>query len=100
MEYKTFKDFYPFYLSQHSDINCRRLHFLGSMLVVITAIYFLMTFSIWALILIPIFGYGCAWIGHAFFEKNKPATFSHPWYSLMGDWVMCLDIIRGKIKIW
>ncbi|MGN6808142.1 MAG: Mpo1-like protein, partial [Trinickia sp.] len=44
-------------------------------------------------------GYGFAWVGHFFFEKNRPATFSHPLYSLMGDWVMFKDICTGKIRL-
>lgn len=43
-------------------------------------------------------GYGFAWAGHFFFEKNRPATFRHPWYSFLGDWVMFADIVRGRIR--
>lgn len=50
------------------------------------------------LLLTPFIGYGFAWVGHYFFEKNKPATFLYPWYSFLGDWVMFKDIIIGKIK--
>jgi hypothetical protein len=53
----------------------------------------------WWLIGAPAGGYGCAWIGHFAFEKNRPATFRHPVYSLMGDWVMFADVLRGKIGI-
>jgi hypothetical protein len=49
--------------------------------------------------LAPVAGYGFAWIGHFAFEKNRPATFRHPLYSLMGDWVMYWDVLRGKVKI-
>jgi len=48
---------------------------------------------------IPVIGYGFAWVGHFFFEKNRPATFKHPLYSLMGDWVMFKDILTGKISL-
>jgi hypothetical protein len=51
------------------------------------------------LILAPVFGYGFAWAGHYFVEKNKPATFRHPVWSLMGDWVMFKDVMTGKIKL-
>jgi hypothetical protein len=55
--------------------------------------------QIWgALAALPIIGYGFAWIGHAFFEKNRPATFTFPLYSLMGDWAMFKDILTGRIK--
>ncbi|MFT5635909.1 MAG: hypothetical protein ACI89T_001364 [Cognaticolwellia sp.] len=97
-QYNDFKSFYPFYLSQHQNIICRRLHFIGSSLIIITLAYILIT-SAWALLwALPLFGYGFAWLGHFFFEKNRPATFTYPWYSLLGDWVMYKDMIMGKLK--
>lgn len=98
MQYKNFQEFYPYYLSQHSNTNCRRLHVVGSVLALFFALIFLMTFHWWALLAVPICGYGFAWIGHAYYEKNKPATFQYPLYSLMGDWMMMKDIFTGKIK--
>jgi hypothetical protein len=53
----------------------------------------------WWLAGVPLCGYGCAWIGHFAFEKNRPATFRHPLYSLMGDWVMFADALRGRVKV-
>ena len=50
------------------------------------------------LVLLPLIGYGFAWVGHFFFEKNRPATFKNPWYSLAGDWVMLWQVLTGKIK--
>jgi hypothetical protein len=97
--FKSFAAFYPFYLGEHSNRTCRRLHFIGSTLALtcfITAfargmpIYF-----IYALLC----GYGFAWVGHFAFEKNKPASFKRPLYSFMGDWVMYKDIWTGKIKL-
>ncbi|MFT6690453.1 MAG: hypothetical protein ACJAXH_000965 [Colwellia sp.] len=97
-KYKNFKSFYPFYLSQHKNIICRRLHFIGSSLIIITLAYVLIN-AVWPLLwALPFLGYGFAWLGHFFFEKNKPATFTYPWYSLLGDWVMYKDILRGKLK--
>lgn len=56
--------------------------------------------QVWlALVLVPLAGYGLAWIGHFFVEKNKPATFKYPIYSLLADWKMFLEIITGKIKL-
>jgi hypothetical protein len=49
--------------------------------------------------LIPVVGYGFAWVGHFFYEKNRPATFRHPLYSLLGDWVMFKDILIGKVSL-
>ncbi|HEV2321459.1 MAG TPA: DUF962 domain-containing protein [Gammaproteobacteria bacterium] len=95
--YASFKDFYPFYLGEHQNRICRRLHFFGSSLVLLTLVYVILTGLMWALLLMPLFGYGFAWIGHFFFEKNRPATFTHPFYSFMGDWVMYRDILTGRI---
>ena len=96
-QFARFSDFYPFYLGEHRNPTCRRLHFLGSSLVLITLVALMIT-GLWGFwFLLPLFGYGCAWVGHFFFEKNRPATFTHPVYSFMGDWVMYKDIISGKI---
>jgi len=96
--YNSFSDFYPFYLSQHVDTTCRRLHFVGSALILVLITYVLLIGNWMLLLALPILGYGFAWTGHFFFEKNKPATFTYPVYSLMGDWVMFKDILIGKIK--
>ena len=95
--FSSFADFYPYYLAEHSDRTCRRLHFVGSTLVIALVVYFLISFNVWALVAVPLVGYGFAWVGHFFFEKNKPATFKHPIYSLIGDWVMYKDMLTGKI---
>jgi hypothetical protein len=96
--FASFRDFYPFYLGEHSDRTCRRLHFIGAGLVILTLVYAIVT-ATWALLwLLPVVGYGFAWIGHFFFEKNKPATFKHPVYSLIGDFVMFRDILVGRIR--
>ena len=97
-EYDSFETFYPFYLAEHSNQTCRRLHFVGSTLVLILLAYIVSTASWTLFILLPVVGYGFAWVGHFFFEKNKPATFTYPWYSFMGDWVMYKDILTGKIR--
>lgn len=97
-QFDSFKDFYPFYLSEHSDRTCRRLHFVGSTLVLAILLYFLISFNALALLLMPLVGYGFAWVGHFFYEKNKPATFKYPLYSLIGDWVMYKDMLSGKIR--
>ena len=95
--YTNFRDFYPFYLGEHRNPTCRRLHFIGSSLVLLTLVGVLATGRWWGFWLMPLFGYGFAWVGHYFFEKNRPATFIHPLYSLMGDWVMYRDILIGRI---
>lgn len=97
-KFSSFREFYPFYLSEHADIRCRRMHFIGTLLVLV-AFVLALSHSLWWLLAIPLFGYGFAWIGHFAFEKNRPATFTYPVYSLMGDWVMFADILRGKVRI-
>lgn len=96
--FKTFADFYPYYLAEHSDRTCRRLHFVGSSLVLVVLGYVIATANFLALLLVPLIGYGFAWVGHFFFEHNKPATFKYPLYSLIGDWVMFKEMLTGKIK--
>lgn len=96
--YASFKEFYPFYLSQHKNLTCRRLHFFGSSTVLAMVLYIIVTGKWLLLLSIPLLGYGFAWIGHFFFEKNKPATFTYPWYSFLGDWVMYKDILTGRLK--
>ena len=97
-EYKTFAEFYPFYLAEHSNQTCRRLHFIGSSLVLVVLLYALFSGRLSFLFLLPLIGYGFAWVGHFVFEKNRPATFQYPLYSLAGDWVMFKDMLVGKIR--
>ena len=94
----SFREFYPYYLSEHQNVTCRRLHFIGSTLVLTLLILSLFTGQLMLLWLLPVAGYGFAWLGHFKFEHNKPATFRYPLYSLMGDWVMYKDILLGRIK--
>lgn len=96
--FTSFKRFYPHYLKEHRNKTCRRLHFIGSSLVLLLTGYALISSQFALLWLLPLIGYGFAWVGHFFFEKNRPATFKHPLYSLWGDWVMFKDILMGKIK--
>ncbi len=96
--YSNFREFYPYYLSEHTNRTCRRLHFIGSSMVLI-ALVALIVSGHWAWWwLLPLCGYGFAWIGHFFFEKNRPATFKYPLYSFIGDWVMYAQILAGRIK--
>jgi len=97
-EFQSFKEFYPFYLSEHSNVTCRRLHYIGSSAVLSFLLYCLLTQQYMLLLWLPLMGYGPAWIGHYIFEKNRPATFKYPLYSFMGDWVMLKDGLLGRIK--
>ena len=96
--YRSFGAFYPFYLSQHGDRTCRRLHFLGTTLGLAGVITAVMTWNLWWLVAALVVGYGLAWVGHFFFEKNRPATFTYPLYSFIGDWVMWRDMLTGRIR--
>lgn len=95
--FQSFKEFYPFYLNEHRNATCRRLHFIGSTIVLALIAAALFTQQ-WSLLwLLPVVGYGFAWVGHFFFEHNRPATFKYPLFSLMGDWVMFRDMLTGRI---
>jgi hypothetical protein len=96
--YQSFREFYPFYLSEHADPTCRRLHFVGTTLVIAFLATAFLTRNAWWLVGALVAGYGFAWIGHFFFEHNRPATFTYPVYSFIGDWVMFKDLLTGKIR--
>lgn len=97
-EYHRFRDFYPDYLAEHSQPATRRLHFAGTLLVLVVVVA-----AVWMrewrwLLAAPVVGYGLSWLGHLVFERNRPATFRHPLYSLAGDFVMFKDILLGKLR--
>ena len=94
----SFAAFYPFYLSEHSNRICRRLHFVGSSLSLVCLAMLASTGKSQYFLYGLLCGYGCAWVGHFVFEKNKPASFKRPLYSFMGDWVMYKDMWTSKIK--
>ena len=94
--YLSLKEFYPFYLSEHSNTTCRTLHFIGTFLVFVILFVTIAVQKWWGLALIPVTGYGFAWVGHFFFEKNKPATFQYPFYSLASDFILFFEMLIGK----
>lgn len=96
--FHSFAEFYPYYLQEHSNDICRRLHYVGSLLVLSVLGYAISQQQWQVLWLLPVVGYGFAWVGHFVFEKNKPATFKYPLYSLLGDWVMLKDALTGRIR--
>lgn len=97
--FQSFAEFYPYYLSEHEHPVCRRFHFAGCILglACLAGLFILRDWRFLPLGLL--FGYGCAWIGHFFFEKNRPATFQYPFYSFAGDWVMFKDILIRKVSM-
>jgi len=96
--YSSFGDFYPHYLRAHQNRTNRRLHFFGTTLVIILLAGVLIADAWGWLLLVPVVGYGPAWVGHFYFERNRPATFTHPFYSLFGDFRMYADTWMGKIR--
>ena len=96
--FKTFAEFYPFYLGEHRNLSCRRMHFLGSTLALLCLAMLVYSGRPQYLLYGLLSGYGCAWIGHYVFEKNQPASFKRPLYSFIGDWVMYRDMWLGRIR--
>lgn len=70
---------------------------IGTGIVALVFLVALFTRNAWWLLAMPLAGYGFAWIGHFVFEKNRPATFQHPWYSLLGDFALFRDVLIGRI---
>ena len=96
-EYTTFKRFYPFYLSQHSNPISRKLHYVGTSLVIALLVAVVINGQWQGLLLLPVLGYLFAWVGHFFFEKNRPATFTYPLYSLRADFLMLFEALTGRL---
>jgi hypothetical protein len=93
--YRTFAAFYPFYLTEHVNRTSRRLHVIGTTLVIAAVIFgFLVDWRFF--VAAPLVGYGFAWVGHFVFEKNRPATFKYPLYSLAGDFRLWFEVVTGR----
>ena len=95
--YKSFSEFWPFYISEHSRPGTRFLHLIGTSTSFLIVIYLIVSgrWYLFPLALIP--GYGCAWLGHFLIENNRPATFQYPLWSFMGDYKMIGLMMTGKI---
>lgn len=96
--FRTFAEFYQFYLSEHSNRTSRRLHFTGSCIALALMVTAIAQQQWWLLAVALLQGYAFAWIGHFFFEHNRPATFRHPIKSFTGDWRMWWEMLTGRIK--
>ena len=96
--FRTFGEFYPFYLSEHGNRTSRRLHFIGTSIALMLAVAAVATQIWWLLAVALVQGYAFAWVGHFYFEHNKPATFKYPGFSLMGDWRLWWEILSGKLR--
>ncbi len=97
-EYTTYRDFFPYYLQEHAKLETRLFHYAGSILAIGILIYALVSQNWWFLLAVPLSGYFFAWVSHAFIEKNKPATFTYPLWSLRGDYHMLWLAITGKLE--
>ena len=95
--FDTFVDFYPFYLSEHANRVSRWLHFTGTSIALLLLFMAIVSQTWWLVGVALVQGYAFAWIGHFFFEHNKPATFKYPGFSFMGDWRLWWEMITGKI---
>ncbi len=97
-QFKSFAEFWPYYLAEHSRPWTRLLHYIGSLtgLLVIVALIAAGKWWLFPLAFVP--GYAMAWIGHFFIEKNRPATFTYPLWSFVGDWKMLGLMLTGKLK--
>jgi hypothetical protein len=93
----SFDDFWPHYVHAHRDPRSRALHYAGTTAVLGTVAAAALTFNPGWLLLAPVVGYGPAWVGHFVFEKNRPATFEHPLWSLRGDFKMYFLALQRKM---
>lgn len=93
----SFEEFWPHYVRAHANKNNRRLHFAGTTAAMLLVAGGVVTRRLWPILLAPVVGYGCAWIGHFFIEGNVPATFGHPLWSFKADFVMWKKIIEGSM---
>lgn len=94
---RTYKEFWPFYLREHSLRICRALHYAGTTLAIVSILAWIGTGNLWFLLITPVGAYGFAWTGHFIFEKNRPATFKYPWWSLISDFRMYFLWLSGGL---
>ncbi len=95
--FSDFAKFYPYYLGEHANRRCRQLHFAGTSLVIVLLIAAVLSGRPGLLLALPVVGYGFAWVGHYYFERNRPATFTHPLWSLRGDFLMWWQLLTGRL---
>ncbi len=94
----SFREFWPYYVSEHQCTGTRVLHFIGSSLGLICLLAAILTRRWWLVLVGLVAGYGFAWFSHFFIEHNRPATFRYPLWSFIADWRMWLLTLRGEMK--
>jgi hypothetical protein len=95
-KYNSLKEFYPFYLSEHQNTMNRALHFTGISLLCLCFITSMLFHNVYFFIAIPFVAFGFSWIGHQFFERNKPSTLKYPFFNIACDFLLFGDIIMGR----
>ncbi|MBK8146842.1 MAG: DUF962 domain-containing protein [Acidobacteria bacterium] len=98
MEIKNYSEFWDFYVGEHRDPVNRLLHFIGTTLAMVLLVWFVATGRYLFLPLVLVAGYGFAWVGHFFIEKNKPASFKYPLWSFISDYKMVFYMLTGKMN--
>ncbi len=96
-QFRTYAEFWPFYLREHARPATRAIHYVGTLASTVALIAAAATAHWWWLLAVPALGYGPAWIGHFFIEKNKPATFQAPFWSLISDYRMCGLFLTARL---
>ena len=94
--FDSFAEFYPFYLTEHANRASRRLHFVGTTIAVGLVVAAVITKVWWLVLAALVQGYAFAWVGHFYYEHNRPATFKYPGYSFMGDWRLWWEILTRR----
>lgn len=96
--FSSFGEFWPFYLREHALPATRAVHVAGTTVALVVLLLGIITGPWWLLLLGPAFGYACAWVSHMLIERNRPATFSYPAWSLLGDLRLAWLAVTGRLR--